>query len=112
GRRGRLDGAVLELQNKLDLVHTERRPRDSLSIRNDGERQLVKQLVSRYRALPEGQRRGLPALLNAIGKLEVASGNFDAAQRDFAFSAPLVGEPKTPAPAHPNASPPAPERPA
>src|SRR5262249_37665483 len=58
--------AVLDLQNRLDLVHSELRPRDSLSIRNDGERQLVKQLVGRYRSLPEGQRRGLPALLNAI----------------------------------------------
>src|SRR5262245_54196355 len=98
-----LYGAVLELQNKLDLMHTELRPRDSLSIRNDGERQLVKQLVSRYRALPEGQRRGLPALLNAIGKLEVASGDFDAAQRDFAFVAEMVGEPKAQAEAHWNA---------
>src|SRR5262249_60555266 len=73
-----LYGAVLELQNKLDLVHTELRPRDSLSIRNDGERQLVKQLVSRYRALPEGQRRGVPALLTAPAKPGGASGASDA----------------------------------
>jgi uracil-DNA glycosylase family 4 len=98
-----LYGAVLELQHKLDLMHTELRPCDSLSIRNDGERHLVKQLVARYRALPEGQRRGLPALLNAIGKLEVASGDFDAAQRDFAFVAEMVGDPKAQAEAHGNA---------
>src|SRR5262249_19128063 len=95
-----LYGAVLELQNKLDLMHTELRPRDSLSIRNDGERHLVKQLVARYRSLPEGERRGLPALLNAIGKLEVASGDFDAAQRDFAVVADMVRDPTAQAEAH------------
>ncbi len=95
--------AVLELQNRLDLVQTELRPRDSLSIRNDGERQLVKQLVARYRGLPEQQRRGLPALLNAIGKLEVAAGEFQQAQSDFASVAELVGDPRAKAEAHHNA---------
>ena len=95
--------AVLELQNRLDLVHSELKPRDSLSIRNDSERQLVKQLVARYRGLPEGQRRGLPALLNAIGKLEVAAGDFETAQRDFASVAELVDDPRARAEAHFNA---------
>ena len=95
--------AVLELQNRLDLMNTELRPRDSLSIRNDGERQLVKRLVARYRALPDEQRHGLPALLNAIGKLEVAAGDFDSAQRDFDAVAGLVADPRVQAEAHFNA---------
>jgi uracil-DNA glycosylase family 4 len=95
--------AVLDLQNRLDLMSAELRPRDSLSIRNDGERQLVKQLVARYRALPDQQRRGLPALLNAIGKLEVAAGDFDSAQRDFNTVAGLVADPRARAEAHFNA---------
>jgi uracil-DNA glycosylase family 4 len=95
--------AVLDLQNRLDLMHSELRPRDSLSIRNDGERALVKRLVARYRGLPEGQRRGLPALLNAIGKLEVAAGDFENAQHDFTAVAELVGDPRGRAEAHHNA---------
>src|SRR5262249_36974001 len=89
-----LYGAVLELQNRLDLMHSDLKPRDSLSIRNDGERQLVKELVGRYRKMPDGQRKKLPALLNAIGKLEVAAGDFSAAQEDFLALADLVGDPR------------------
>jgi uracil-DNA glycosylase family 4 len=95
--------AVLDLQNKLDLMNREVRPRDSLSIRGDGERALVKQLVLRYRDLPEERRRELPALLNALGKLEVAAGDFSGAQRDFASVAELVADPKAQAEAHFNA---------
>jgi uracil-DNA glycosylase family 4 len=95
--------AVLDLQGKLDLVHREVRPRDSLSLRSDGERRLVKQLVQRYRDLSEERRRELPALLNAIGKLEVAAGDFQAAQRDFTSVAEIVGDPQGRAEAHANA---------
>jgi uracil-DNA glycosylase family 4 len=95
--------AVLDMQGRLDLVHREVRPRDSLSLRNDGERALVKQLVARYRGLPEERRRELPALLNAIGKLEVAAGDFQAAQSDFASVAGLVADPAARAEAHANA---------
>jgi len=69
-----LYGAVLDMQHRLDLMSSELRPRDSLSIRSDAERVLVRELVSRYRQIPEGERQKLPALLNAIGKLEVAAG--------------------------------------
>jgi uracil-DNA glycosylase family 4 len=95
--------AVLELQSKLDLAQREVRPRDSLSIRGDGERALVKQLVARYRTLSEDERGRMPALLNAIGKLEVASGDFDAARTDFARVAGMVGDPGARAEAHFNA---------
>jgi uracil-DNA glycosylase family 4 len=95
--------AVLELQNKLDLANREVRPRDSLSIRGDGERAPVKQLVQRYRELSEDRRRELPALLNAIGKLEVAAGDFQGAQRDFASVVGLVADPAARAEAHANA---------
>ena len=60
---------VVDLQAKLDLVHSEIRPRDSLSIRNEQERRLVRDLVGRYRELPEQQREQLPALLRPIGNL-------------------------------------------
>jgi uracil-DNA glycosylase family 4 len=95
--------AVIDLQNRLDLAGHEVRPQDSLSIRNDAERHLVKQLVGKYRSLPDNQRRGLPALLNAIGKLEVAAGDFQSAQSDFASVAELVADPRAQAEAHFNA---------
>jgi uracil-DNA glycosylase family 4 len=98
-----LYSAVLELQSKLDLVHREVRPRDSLSLRNDGERALVKQLVQRYRELSDERRRDLPALLNAIGKLEVAAGDFQSAQRHFTSVVELVQDPGAQAEAHANA---------
>jgi uracil-DNA glycosylase family 4 len=95
--------AVLDLQAKLDLVHREVRPSDSLSLRSDAERALVKQVVGRYRELPEDEREGLPALLNAIGRLEVAVGDFAAAQEDFTSVAKLIGDPGAQAEAHANA---------
>jgi uracil-DNA glycosylase family 4 len=95
--------AVLDMQGRLDLMHREVRPRDSLSLRNDQERALVKQLVGRYRNLPEGQRQHMPALLNAIGKLEVAAGDFGAAGRDFAGVLQLTNDPKAQAEVHVNA---------
>jgi uracil-DNA glycosylase family 4 len=95
--------AVLDLQGRLDLLHREVRPRDSLSLRTDAERVLVKQLVQRYRSLNEESRRELPALLNAVGKLEVAAGDFHAAGRDFAAVAGMVADPAARAEAHANA---------
>jgi uracil-DNA glycosylase family 4 len=94
--------AVLDLQNRLDLMHREVRPRDSLSLRNDQERALVKQLVARYRDLPQTERQQMPALLNAIGKLEVAAGDFSAAGRDFAGVLQLTTDPRAQAEAHAN----------
>ena len=95
--------AVQKLLEQHQLQRREVRPGDSLSIRNDNERQLVKQLVARYRALPEEERRQVPALLNGIGKLEVVAGDFDAARKDFAAVATLVEDNTVQAEAHFNA---------
>jgi serine/threonine protein kinase len=95
--------AVLQLQQRFDLMRTSLRPSDSLSIRDEAERKLVRAVVERYRRLPEDQRRRQPALLNAIGQLEVAAGAFEAAGRDFAALAELVAEPSACAEAHANA---------
>jgi WD40 repeat protein/serine/threonine protein kinase len=94
---------VQQVLERSQLQSREVRPSDSLSIRNEEERQLVKQLVAEYRRLPEEQRRQLPALLNNIGKLEVVAGEFEAAQRDFQAAAALTPDPKAQAEAHFNA---------
>jgi tetratricopeptide (TPR) repeat protein len=103
GHLRQIGDAVQKLLEQHHLQRREVRPGDSLSIRNDGERQLVKQLVARYRALPEQERRQVPALLNAVGKLEVVAGDFDAARQDFAAVATLVEDNKAQAEAHFNA---------
>ncbi len=95
--------AVQKLVDQHQLPQRELRPADSLSIRDDAERQLVKQLVGRYRALPDDQRRQTPALLNALGKLQVVAGDFDAAQRDFQQVATLTADKSIQAEAHFNA---------
>jgi serine/threonine protein kinase len=94
---------VIDIQKRFDLLQNQVRTRDSLSIRGDAERRLVKEVIARYRALPDERRRELPALLNAVGKLEVASGDFDAAQRDFEAVAELVDDPRAKGEAHLNA---------
>jgi hypothetical protein len=98
-----LGQAILQQLEQRHLDRREVRPADSLSIRNEGERQAVKALVARYRALPEGERQQVPALLNALGKLEVVVGDFDAAQRDFLQVAELVDDNSARAEAHHNA---------
>ena len=98
-----VSAAVHRALEQHQLQRRELRPSDSLSIRNDGERQLVKQLVARYRALPEAERRQVPELLTGIGKLEVVAGDFDAAQRDFQAVAELEQDNKAQADAHYNA---------
>src|SRR5262249_17140516 len=95
--------AVIDLQSRLDMVNREVRPSDSLSLRNDYERALVKQLVTRYRDRPEQRRNDMPALLKASGKLEVAGGDFAAAKRDFDAVAQLTADAKARAEAHANA---------
>jgi serine/threonine protein kinase len=95
--------AVLHMQKRLDLLHQRVRPGDSLSIRSEDERQLVRQTIARYRAMPESARRSRPALLNAVGQLELAAGDFEAAQRDFAALASLVQDQQAKALAHLNA---------
>jgi tetratricopeptide (TPR) repeat protein len=92
--------AVQKLLEQHQLQRRAMRPGDSLSIRNDNERQLVKQLVARYRALPEGERQQAPALLSAVGKLEVVAGDFDAAQKDFQAVALMEPNDKGQAEAH------------
>jgi serine/threonine protein kinase len=95
--------AVNRLLDDYRLQRRELTSRDSLSIRGDGERQLVKELVGRYRALPEEQRKQLPALLNGLGKLQVVAGDFDQAQRDFQEAAALVADRRERAELHYNA---------
>jgi formylglycine-generating enzyme required for sulfatase activity len=70
----------------------ELRPKDSLSIHSQDERDLVKALLARFRALPAERQRQLPALLNGLGKLQVGAGEYTAAQESFAEVAATAPE--------------------
>lgn len=92
---------VVRQGDKLDRLHERALlASDSLSIRGEPERQLVRQVVGKYRALPEEQRRQLPALLDAIGKLELAAGEYKDAQRHFQQQAAWVDDCQPKAAAH------------
>ena len=95
--------AVQKLLEQHHLQNREVQPKDSLSVRNEGERELVKQLVRRYRSLPESDRNQVPALLNAIGKLQMVAGDYDAAQKDFQAVAEMTKDNHARAEAHMNA---------
>jgi serine/threonine protein kinase len=95
---------VSSLGEKLDRLHERNiRQADATSIRGGTERQLVKAVKARFRTLPEPQRQQVPALLNAIGKLELAAGNYEEAHQDFRQVASLVGDRAARAAAHNNA---------
>jgi tetratricopeptide (TPR) repeat protein len=94
--------AVVDLKRRHDLHPCAVRPRDGLALRRDGERELVQDLVKRFRDLPPEQRRRLPALLNSLAQLEVVIGDMDAGLHDFQEVARLVSDPVARAEAHHN----------
>src|SRR4029078_8769377 len=69
--------AVGEMKRRHDLHPHSLQPRDGLSLRTDGERERVQDLVSRYRRLPEDTRRRLPALLNRLAQPEIVLGDVE-----------------------------------
>jgi tetratricopeptide (TPR) repeat protein len=95
--------AVADLKRRHGLHQSAVRPGDGLSLRRDGQREVVQDLVKRYRELPAEHRRRLPALLNSLAQLEVVVGDLDDGQRDFLEVARLAAEPPEQAEAHHNA---------
>ena len=95
--------AVTKMLEERQMNARPVQPRDSLSIRTDQERELVKGLLHRYRGLPEGQRVATPALLNGVSQLVLAAGDPLNAQRGFAAVASLTNDPRAQAEAHYNA---------
>ena len=94
--------AVAGLKRRHDLHPCAVRPRDGLSLRRDSERDVVQDLVKRFRDLPASQQRLLPALLNSLGQLEIVVGDLEAGQHDFQEVAGLVADPISRAEAHHN----------
>ncbi len=94
--------AVVQLKRRHDLHPCAVRPRDGLILRRDSEREIVQDLIKRFRELPLEQQRRLPALLNSLAQLEVVIGDLESSQRDFQEVARLVADPISQAEAHHN----------
>jgi hypothetical protein len=99
----RLLQEVLAHLARAGMQPGEVRPHDSFSIRGEDERRLVKQLLARFRQLPAGEQRQVPALLNGLGQLQVGAGEFAAARQTFAEVAGAVADPAARAEASYNA---------
>jgi serine/threonine protein kinase len=98
---------VQQISNKLDqllerhrLTGRELRPDDSLLAISDDERRLVRDLVKRYRALPNDQRATRVELAFKVGAAEAITGDFAEAKKDFETAAGLCHDTRQQAEAH------------
>jgi serine/threonine protein kinase len=97
-----MSGRMDKLLERLDLLNKPVQPRHSLSIQNDRERQLVKEILMQYRGLPEETKRGQPEVGSKMGKLLMAAGEYQSAEQLFAHSAKGASSDKARAEAHHN----------
>ncbi|GIW80470.1 MAG: hypothetical protein KatS3mg105_2277 [Gemmatales bacterium] len=104
------DASIQELGSevaKLIRQHFEGRrlvrPSDACCLADEADRRHARDVIAHFRDLPEEQRKQMPALLNAIGMLEMATGDFDEAQADFLQVAALLSDTEDQAQAHFNA---------
>jgi serine/threonine protein kinase len=98
-----MQAQVLDLVKRLDMQNQPLKPGHSLSLHNDRERQLVKDLLARFRAMPNSQQEANPELISDLGKLLVAAGDFSGARQSFARAAALAPGDQARAEAHYNA---------
>jgi tRNA A-37 threonylcarbamoyl transferase component Bud32 len=97
---------LVQVQQHLSRAGMQRgevRPQHSFSVRGEDERRAVKALLARFRRLPADEQRRVPALLNGLGKLQLGTGDFEAARGTFAEVAGHVADPSGRAEAAANA---------
>jgi serine/threonine protein kinase len=103
GENKQFSAQVLQMLEQQQLHQRPVHAGDSLSIRSDFERQKVKEFLAHYRQMPEAEKAAAPALLNGLGKLQVATGDYQSAQEAFARVAELSQDDKSCAEGHYNA---------
>jgi serine/threonine protein kinase len=103
GENRDLYARVLQMLEQQNLHERPVHAGDSLSIRSDMERQRVKDFLARYRQLPEELKRESPALLNGLGKLQVATGDYQNAHESFTRVVELSPDARSRAEGHYNA---------
>jgi formylglycine-generating enzyme required for sulfatase activity len=99
----RLMHDVIQKIEQVGMKHGEVKPQHSFSIRTEGERAAVKQLLSRFRQIPAQQQQQVPALQNGIGKLQFGSGDFEEARATFKAVSNNTSDSSAKAEAHFNA---------
>lgn len=85
---------IEELIQRLGMQHQKVQSKDSLLIKTDEERRLIRETLNRYRTLPEDQRRKCPELLSSVAQLENAAGDHQQALLDFQLVAEIAGNDK------------------
>jgi tetratricopeptide (TPR) repeat protein len=85
--------AVLSRLSLLGMQQGELRPRDIRSLRDEEGRAAPAALLERFRRLPAAEQGRLPALLNGLGKLQAAAGDFEGAKTTFSEVARVATEP-------------------
>ncbi|MFO0799280.1 MAG: protein kinase [Gemmataceae bacterium] len=85
-----LHGRMAALLDKLDMLDKPVEPKHSLSLRTDRERELVKELLTQVRGLPDEARAARPQLVTDVGKLQLAVGDFAGAGESFAVAAAIA----------------------
>ena len=81
---------VGELTARLGMRDRQVQRTDSMSIRTDDERRLVREMLAQYRSLPATERNQRPTLLSAVARLENAAGNHEQAVKDYKAVATLT----------------------
>jgi len=99
----RLLKEVSDRVSQAGMQKGEVKPHQRFSIRSEDERTAVKQLLARFRQLPDHQQNQVPALLNGLGKLQFGSQDFDGARQTFVAVAEKVHDATAQAEAHFNA---------
>jgi tetratricopeptide (TPR) repeat protein len=103
GENKEFSARVLQMLEQQQLHQRPVHAGDSLSIRSDFERQKVKEFLAHYRQMPEAEKKAAPALLNGLGKLQVATGDYQSAQEAFERVAELSPDDRSCAEGHYNA---------
>jgi len=94
---------VLQLLEHLRVQGRPVRVGDSFSLPSARDRDVIGELLRSYKALPEEQQRSAPALLNGLGKLQLAAGDYEHARDSFVRVATLTPDRRARAEAHHNA---------
>jgi serine/threonine protein kinase len=99
----RLEEQIQKLLDQLQMRGRELSPHDSMCIRTEKERQLVKALLEKLRQLPERELQASTGLLNDMGKVQVAVGEYKGAREAFGRAAKSASNDAARAEAHYNA---------
>jgi serine/threonine protein kinase len=98
-----IQAQVLEMVRKLDMKGQPLRSGHTLSINNEREKSLVREVLRRFRGLPPSEQNAHPELINDLGKLQVAAGELGLAREMFARAAAVAPDTAARAEAHYNA---------